>query len=82
MRRWLRRLLKGPNQRSREMEPSSVTPLFEGLEGQWAAVKDGKVVEVARTPDALFMALRSRNIKNATILRVPAHDDPEPVGLG
>jgi hypothetical protein len=64
------------------MEPSRLTPVFEGLEGQWAAVKDGKVVEVARTPDALFVRLRSRNIKNATILRVPAQDDPEPVGLG
>ena len=40
---------------------------------EWAA---------GRTPDAVGMQLRTRRIRSATILRVPAAGEPELVGIG
>ena len=66
----------------RVMEPLRVADDLEGLAGQWIAVKDGKVVAAGPTPDAVGMKLRSKQIRGATILRVPAEGEPELVGIG
>jgi hypothetical protein len=66
----------------RVMKPIRIADDLEGLAGQWVAVKDGKVVEAGSTPDAVGLKLRSRQIRGATILRVPAEGEPELVGIG
>ena len=74
-----------PRRRSRSirvMEPIRIADDLEGLAGQWVAVKDGKVVAAGNTPDAVGMQLRSKRIRGATILRVPAEGEPELVGIG
>ena len=50
--------------------------------GLWVAVKHGEVVETAESPGLLSMRLHDRVIMDATILRSPRLDEPEPVGLG
>jgi hypothetical protein len=66
----------------RAMKPARVADDLEGLAGQWVAVKGGKVVAAGPTPDAVGMRLRSKQIRGATILRVPAEGEPELVGIG
>jgi hypothetical protein len=66
----------------RVMKPIRIADDLQGLAGMWVAVKDGKVVEAGRTPDAVGMKLRARQVKGATILRVPAEGEPELVGIG
>ena len=53
-----------------------------GFEGKWVALKDRQVVEARDTADAVYMPLRERGIRGATIMRVPAIGEPELVGLG
>jgi len=48
----------------------------------WVAIKDGEVVEVGRTPAAVGMKLRARQIRDAAILRVPGEGEPDLVGIG
>ena len=50
--------------------------------GAWVALKDGKVVEARNTPYELIKALHEREIEDTTIVRIPAIDEPELVGLG
>jgi uncharacterized protein DUF5678 len=64
------------------MEPIQIVDDLTGLAGKWIAVKDGSVVEVGNTPDAVGMKLRSKRIVGATILRVPAEGEPELIGIG
>lgn len=64
------------------MERPSIVNIQERWAGLWVAVKDGEVVDARPTPDALVLALRHRDIVGATILRCPAEDEPELVGLG
>lgn len=45
-------------------------------------IKGGEVVDARRTPDELVMALKERQIRDAIILRVPAENEAELVGLG
>ena len=66
----------------RAMKPARIADDLEGLAGQWVGVKDGKVVAAGPTPDAVGMKLRSKRIRGATILRVPAEGEPELVGIG
>jgi hypothetical protein len=66
------------------MEPLRLSEMLQGLEGKWVALKGGKVIEAADTADALFKRLRSKQIRDASVLRVPAEQDHEAelVGLG
>jgi hypothetical protein len=64
------------------MEPLRLPEILEGLEGLWVAIKDGRAVESAKTPEKLVENLRRRNLQGATILRVPERGEPELVGLG
>jgi hypothetical protein len=66
----------------RAMKPVRIADDLEGLAGQWVAVKNGKVVAAGPTSDAVGMKLRSKRIRGATILRVPAEGEPELVGIG
>ena len=70
------------NRSIRVMKPIRIADDLAGLAGQWVAVKDGRVVESGNTPDAVGMKLRSKQIRGATILRVPAEGEPELVGIG
>jgi hypothetical protein len=73
--------------KEREPEVRALTPVrvaedLSGLAGMWVAIKDGEVVEVGRTPDAVGMKLRARQIRDAAILRVPGEGEPDLVGIG
>lgn len=67
-------------------EPVELAGSLRGFEGRWVAVKDGEVVAAAETMDRLILTLqesqRGENVRNATILRVPAEHEAELVGLG
>ena len=66
------------------MEPLRLSELLRGLEGKWVAIKGGEVVAAADTADALFKRLRSKRIRDASVLRVPTEQEhkAELVGLG
>lgn len=66
------------------MEPLPLPDLLQGLEGKWVALRDGKVIEVADSSDALFRRLRSKRIRDAAVMRVPSEREhgAELVGLG
>jgi hypothetical protein len=66
------------------MEPLRLSEMLQGLEGKWVAIKDGEVVEAADNADALFRRLRSKQIRGASVLRVPTEKEHEAelVGLG
>jgi hypothetical protein len=66
----------------RVFTPTRVAEDLSGLAGMWVAVKDGRVIEAGRTPDAVGMRLRARNIRDAAILRVPGEGEPDLVGIG
>lgn len=69
---------------SEAMEPLRLSEMLLGLEGKWVAIKDGEVVEAADNADALFKRLRSKQIRDASVLRVPTAEEHEAelVGLG
>jgi len=58
--------------------------ILRGLEGKWVALKVGKVVAAADSPGALFKRLRSKRIRDASVLRVPTEQEhqTELVGIG
>jgi hypothetical protein len=64
------------------MQPVLLRDAVKGFEGKWVGLKDRQVVEARNTADAVYMALRERGIRGATIMRVPAIGEPELVGLG
>lgn len=64
------------------MQPVLLRDAVHGFEGKWVALKDRRVIEARETADAVYMALRDRGIRGATIMRVPAIGEPELVGLG
>ena len=66
------------------MEPLRLSEILRGLEGQWVALKRGEVVAAAGSADALFKKLRSKRIRDASVLRVPTEQEhkAELVGLG
>lgn len=66
----------------RSMQPVLLRDAVAGFEGKWVALKDRRVVEARDTADAVYLALRERGIRGATIMRVPAIGEPELVGLG
>jgi Family of unknown function (DUF5678) len=66
----------------RTLQPVRLGDAVRGFEGKWVAIKAGKVVEARETADAVYLALRDRAVRGATIMRIPARDEPELVGLG
>jgi hypothetical protein len=44
--------------------------------------KDGRIIGIEETPDRLYSYLHSKQLTGATILRLPAEDEGELVGLG
>ena len=64
------------------MQPVLLRDAVHGFEGKWVALKDRRVIEARETANAVYMALRDRGIRGATIMRVPAIGEPELVGLG
>jgi hypothetical protein len=64
------------------MQPVLLRDAVHGFEGKWVALKDRRVIEARDPPDAVYMALRDRGIRGATIMRVPPIGEPELVGLG
>lgn len=63
------------------MKPVRLAQNLRGLGGKWVALKNGEPIEASETPDDLYMRLHQRGIRDATILRVPAEDEPEIVGF-
>jgi len=66
----------------RKMTPLSVSNQVRGAEGKWVAMKDGRVIVVAETPDEVYRQLHGKQVTGATLLRVPSEGEPELVGLG
>jgi len=71
------------------MDPLRLSELLRGFEGKWVALKwvalkEGEVIAAADNSDALFMQLRAKKIRNASVLRVPTQQEhrAELVGLG
>jgi hypothetical protein len=64
------------------LQPVLLRDAVRGFEGKWVALKDKTVVEARDSADAVYLALRERGIRGATIMRVPAIGEPELVGLG
>jgi hypothetical protein len=66
------------------MEPLRLSEILRGFEGSWVALKGSEVVAAAGSADALFKQLRSRRIRDASVLRVPTAQErkAELVGLG
>lgn len=63
-------------------EKTTIAAVQSQYPGMWVAIVDGRVVEARANPHALAVALHDRSIQQATILRCPAIDEPELVGLG
>ncbi len=66
----------------RRIQPVLLHDAVAGFEGKWVALKARQVVEARDSADAVYLALRERGIRGATIMRVPAIGEPELVGLG
>ena len=66
------------------MEPPRLSEILRGLEGKWVALRGTEVVAAASSSDALFKQLRSKRIRDASVLRVPTEQEHEAelVGLG
>jgi hypothetical protein len=80
--RWLRRLIGKGSKSLRQMEPIRLSEQLSGLDGQWVAIKDGRVVAAQSTVDALRLHLHERDIVGTSMLRVPGREEPELVGFG
>lgn len=86
MMRWLRtwiRTLSAQDVTMPSSERFDLADTVRGCEGKWVAIRpDGTIAEVADTPYRLTMMLHEREIRDASILRVPSEDEPELVGFG
>lgn len=69
-------------ERRRRVQPILLRDAVAGFEGKWVALKDQTVAEAQDTADAVYLALRERGIRGATIVRIAAIGEPELVGLG
>ncbi len=61
---------------------TTVAEIQQQYPGLWVAVVDGQVIDSRENPHALAVALLNHGVAVATILRCPAVDEPELVGLG
>jgi hypothetical protein len=69
---------------ARGPDPIRTKDLAQQLRGQWIAMQDGEVIDAGPTFDQLVMRLHERGIKisSVTVMRLPAEDEAELVGLG
>lgn len=72
----------GQPQAPRTYRPRRLPQEVLNYPGKWVAIKEDRVIEVRETPDAVVAALHARDIKDATVMRVPSEHDKELVGLG
>jgi hypothetical protein len=77
-------VVRASRERGSAVEPLRLSEILRGLEGKWVALKGGEVVAAANNADALFKQLRSKRIRDASVLRVPTEREHEAelVGLG
>ena len=71
------------------MSPSATSPsrldiaaLQPEYGGSWVALARGEVVEARHNPYELVQALHERGLSGTMIVRVPAVDEPETIGMG
>ena len=67
---------------TRREKATDFSRLLHGFEGKWVAILDGEVVDAAETPYELVARLRSGGIKDASMIRAPALEEPEMVAFG
>jgi hypothetical protein len=65
-----------------QLQPVDMAPLLRQVPGKWVALRNGEIVEVRDTLDALTVALEERGLSDVTVLRAPAEGETEMVGLG
>lgn len=65
-----------------KLEYVRLAELIRGFEGKWVAISGQQVVAAHETADQLILTLQIKSMMDALILRVPAEDEPEMVGLG
>jgi len=65
-----------------EVTPIRIGDLLRQVPGQWVALQNGEIIEARPTLDELMGALADRSITKATVMRAPAEDEPELVGMG
>jgi hypothetical protein len=68
--------------RGRHLEPIRLSELMHECPGKWVALRNGEIIEVRETFDAVVFALHEQGITDATILRSPEEHESELVGLG
>ncbi len=81
MRRWRRAKAKG-RKRAVPNRPGADAETLREFAGKWVAIRDGKVLAAFETFDRVYEYLEGERERGATILRVPAEDEPEMVGFG
>jgi len=62
--------------------PFSIAALQAEYAGCWVAIADGDVVDANQSPYDLVASIQQRGITGTTIVRVPAENEPETVGIG
>jgi len=85
LRRWKNSLLRGyraPVEPGRAATPIQTGMLADAVKGQWVAMHNGEVVEAGATFHEVMVRLHDRDITNVTVMRVPAEQEAELVGLG
>lgn len=68
--------------RAARRPPFSIAALQPEYAGCWVAIVDGDVVDANQSPYDLVASLQERGITGSTIVRVPAENEPETVGIG
>lgn len=82
MRRWRPFSRKGKKVRMAPEHGKANAETLRQFAGRWVAIRDGDVIAAFETFDRLYEDLHSRKESGATILRVPAENEPELVGFG
>lgn len=81
---YLRAMARRDEGAQREVEITPLSTVLAQLAGQWVAVDrvSNEPVAAASTPDKLAMEIRTRGLRNVSVVRAPDPSEPELVGLG
>jgi hypothetical protein len=79
VRRWRLRMIRRPGVGESGLPMAQIQREYPGL---WVAVKGRQVIDARQTPYELIMRLNEKGVRDATVFRCPAADEPELVGLG
>jgi hypothetical protein len=82
MKRWMRFRSRGKKETMPPDRPVADSETLRDFGGKWVAIRDGQVIAAFETFDAVYEYLHSKREVGATILRVPAENEPELVGFG